>query len=215
MFGNQIVRMLTIFPRYPKLVNMFTTPESEFAWAVGIFEGEGCISINRTVGRHGTPLLSIRLRVAMRDEDVVRRFRAAVGIGEVVRRRQSVAHYEPLFWWSAQRREDVVALLERFLPYLGTRRRAKSLEALRAHTEIPAMKPHMTRTSWNQRPRERQPCSIVINGDVCGRPIRSLGLCTACYKRAKRGGFLSKICKPWETQKLRKQTRAAARKAFQ
>src|SRR6266498_5295137 len=47
----------------------------ELAWAAGLFEGEGCF----TTGLNGYP----RACLKMTDEDVVRRFAAAVGLGHV------------------------------------------------------------------------------------------------------------------------------------
>jgi len=51
-----------------------TGPETEIAWAAGLFEGEGSITQSGGI---------LHLRLKMTDESVVRRFEEAVRYGEV------------------------------------------------------------------------------------------------------------------------------------
>lgn len=102
------------------------SPDLEFAWAVGLFEGEGCISPVKTRSS-----VSIRLTLASTDEDVVRRFAlAATGNtcqinGPHIRG----AHYKP-FWKWEKAGIQAETFLKRAVPFLGERRTARALEVL-------------------------------------------------------------------------------------
>ena len=101
---------------------VWTKPD--IAWAAGLFEGEGCISISSGY---------IRLLLNMTDEDVVNKFASVVGCGKVRRRfPPSVAFTgrKPQFLWDVSTFEKAQAILAAFWPWLGERRRAKAIEAL-------------------------------------------------------------------------------------
>ncbi len=108
------------------------TPREDLAWAAGLFEGEGCI----TIQKH-----KIRLQLASSDRDVVERFASVMGIGSlsgpVIRPTRLSANPKPLwFWISVSSNAELV--LRDLLPYLGKRRRerAEHLLALRkAHVD--------------------------------------------------------------------------------
>src|SRR3990167_5406713 len=51
----------------------------EIAWAAGLFEGEGCISVHRSKGRRPQP----KLNIAMTDLEPMERFAKALGVGNV------------------------------------------------------------------------------------------------------------------------------------
>ena len=96
----------------------------EIAWAAGLFEGEGTItSAKRPNGKR-----HLRLALGSTDEDVVRRFHAAVGVGSVggpygpyVEGRKP--HWQ---WHSACRKANQA--LDLLLPHLGERRVARAEE---------------------------------------------------------------------------------------
>ena len=92
----------------------------DVAWAAGLFEGEGCISINKRQ--------QIRLDLAMTDQDVVKRFKAIVCAGAI--NVWTKPGFKPLFRWSIAARADVVDVLNLLQPFFGDRRYAKSQEAL-------------------------------------------------------------------------------------
>lgn len=103
--------------------------EAQIAWAAGLFEGEGCISIKPPQGARHMP--SIRLNISMTDEDVLVRFREAVGCGGVVRlRRPALPGKKAVYSWDIGNRTEVARLLEAFLPWFGERRAAKARLAL-------------------------------------------------------------------------------------
>lgn len=94
--------------------------DAEWAWAAGLFEGEGCISI---VGRR------VQLSLNMTDEDVVRRLHCVVGVGAVYGPLQPrMAHYKPQWRWTVSSRADVALVLSMFWPWLGDRRKTKARE---------------------------------------------------------------------------------------
>lgn len=95
--------------------------EVEVAWAAGLFEGEGCITMNA-----GTTKL--RLALGSTDEDVVRRFAAIVGCGFVNGPYKIKGGKDQWRWGCATR--GTLAVLPMFLPYLGERRRARAAEIM-------------------------------------------------------------------------------------
>lgn len=96
----------------------------EFAWFVGIFEGEGCIDMAHRVHRPKP-----RLQIQMTDGDVVRRCHAFAGRGHVSGPHIRTGKRKDFWVWSVQG-DDAYALLARMLPYLGERRRTRALEVL-------------------------------------------------------------------------------------
>lgn len=99
------------------------------AWAAGLFEGEGTIFIklHATKGRY-YPHLSL----SMTDKDVVEKFSIAVGAPHITGPYQAKhkPHWKPRYQWFCGRKEDVIRILNDFLPYLGDRRACKALDAL-------------------------------------------------------------------------------------
>jgi hypothetical protein len=101
----------------------------ELAWAAGLFEGEGCITVSHNgSGTKNQPVL----RLNMIDEDTVRRFQRAVGCGPVkayVFKSQGTR--KPQFWWYVTSFEKVQAVLAMLWFGLGQRRRVRAVEVLR------------------------------------------------------------------------------------
>jgi hypothetical protein len=95
----------------------------EIAWAAGVFEGEGSFTMS------GHRRNSHTATVSMCDEDVVRRFYKAVGIGYVNGPYQnSGINRKPYYRWQTARFEHVQALVAMLWPWLGQRRRARAKE---------------------------------------------------------------------------------------
>lgn len=102
----------------------------DIAWAVGLFEGEGCIGIWKT--QKGRKLPLIRLSLEMTDRDVVERFCEVVACGRVtgphVYKRPT--NRKPTYGWLISNRADVERILLMFQPWLGERRSSKAQEVL-------------------------------------------------------------------------------------
>lgn len=99
----------------------------EIAWAAGLFEGEG--SFKFRAGQH-----SVGMMLGMSDEDCVRSFHRVVGVGAVrVRNRNAPSwkkHWKTQHIWEAQALADVKPLIEKFLPWLHSRRGEQARKAL-------------------------------------------------------------------------------------
>jgi hypothetical protein len=107
---------------------MTLSPNREdIIWAAGLFEGEGTILL-------GAPKTYAQVRLGMTDRDVVERFARIMGFG-------AIATYQgvngvrgprkPLILWRAGGYEKTQALVAAFWPWMGTRRRAQAVKALR------------------------------------------------------------------------------------
>jgi hypothetical protein len=96
----------------------------QLAWAAGLFEGEGCFNAHRrSDGQY-----SVQARLAMTDEDVVRRFAAIVGLGRVYGPISRQSGRKPTYDWASGDARDVCAVIKLLLPWLGNRRTAKAAE---------------------------------------------------------------------------------------
>jgi hypothetical protein len=99
----------------------------ELAWAAGLFEGEGCITHN---GHRGAKLLP-KLILCSVDEDVLRRFAVATGVGYVRPRRAKLAiHHKTQWEWRVLGFEKSQAVIALLWFGLGERRRARAREIL-------------------------------------------------------------------------------------
>lgn len=99
----------------------------ELDWASGLFEGEGCIGLHRVHGgRYEYPCLQL----STDDEDVARRFHAAVGgLGKVYGPYGPYGNQNRAHWqWAVHRFEPAQAVLAMLWTGLGERRRACAAE---------------------------------------------------------------------------------------
>lgn len=98
-------------------------------WAAGIIEGEGSIGFHRDPSRIGGRGTSVSVK--MTDEDVVRRLFVVLGVGNVNGPYQSsYPGAKPIWQWAVYAKDDVTNVLDRLLPFLGARRKAKAVEIL-------------------------------------------------------------------------------------
>lgn len=98
--------------------------DADIAWAAGLFEGEGYITIFQMEG-HVLPL--IRLGITMTDRDVLERFCRIVECGRVTgEHRFGRPNHKPTYRWAIGNRRDVERILLAFRPWLGERRGAKA-----------------------------------------------------------------------------------------
>jgi hypothetical protein len=101
----------------------------QFAWAAGLFEGEGCISLSRS--NKGDHVRDVRLTVVNTDLDVLERFQATIGRGSISEMNSKSNLGSKQRWqWRLSRQVDVALLLRRMMPFLGQRRAAKARAVL-------------------------------------------------------------------------------------
>jgi hypothetical protein len=97
------------------------TNEVDVAWLAGLYEGEGTLA---AVKARGAPVETARswvLSITMNDEDVIRRAHAVAGLGRVRISRQPGYPWR----WNVCARDEVLVVVLRLLPYLGSRRTAR------------------------------------------------------------------------------------------
>lgn len=94
----------------------------DVAWAAGLFEGEGCISLPKSGG--------VRVSLAMTDPDIVERFHRIVGFGKTFNRAPSGTGTKKVYGWYVNDRRDIAQFLELIGHLLGQRRTARAIEAL-------------------------------------------------------------------------------------
>lgn len=104
------------------------------AWAAGLFEGEGCFSTSTVKGRRYA-----RMRMTSTDVDVLERFRAVVGCGQISAGKISPSaaasgtKKQP-YVWGLSGRLNVYAVGVALFPWLHSRRRARFTELV--HTTM-------------------------------------------------------------------------------
>lgn len=103
--------------------------EVETAWAAGLFEGEGSIVCHKIINRANS--YRVTLTMTMVDRDVVERFYHIVGVGSFLGpyKGQRDGNQEK-YVWQVQNFSGCLLILEKFLPYLGARRKEKAIETI-------------------------------------------------------------------------------------
>ncbi len=95
------------------------TRSEEIAWAAGLFEGEGSITLT-SYGDSGRK--QVRFSLSSTDKDVVERFRAIMDCGGISGPLWLRLSTKPQWRWSASARADVERLADLLGPWLGERR---------------------------------------------------------------------------------------------
>lgn len=104
--------------------------DREVAWAAGLFEGEGTITLNGVAK-------SPRLKLSMVDADVVRRFHAIVGVGHTCPwDDKNPAHQIQLCWYTGAK-ADIARVLDMLIPYFGERRLVRAAHVLARAIDTP------------------------------------------------------------------------------
>lgn len=165
------------------------------AWAAGLFEGEGCINLAFKRGaRRVRSRPNPRLVMKMTDEDVVRRFAAVVGHGNVTgpHKRKNPKH-KPTWNWSWCGVGACRWASKHFGPYLGTRRLEKLNEVIKQEAEYPYAHEASRRKAAGLKLSTRQ-CSKCKHEKVLSDFTPNQSWCKTCkasytrdYKRRQRG----------------------------
>lgn len=104
-------------------VRMRVISEAEIAWMAGLFDGEGSI-VFRGVN-------TVSLMLQMTDKDIVETWQERAGCGQVkIYYDKRATDRKTLYYWQASHKDDVSRLLLMMIPWLGERRKAKSMEAI-------------------------------------------------------------------------------------
>lgn len=105
----------------------------ETGWAAGLFEGEGCLNAYQRAGGKW----QVQARLAMTDQDVVRRFAEVMGVGSL---RGPICserdNHKPMYEWYVQSAPGVLRVISLLLPMLGTRRRTRAIEVAQVAMSI-------------------------------------------------------------------------------
>ena len=96
---------------------------TDIVWAAGLFEGEGYIYTN--------PSSKCRcIGIEMTDKDVMQKYVAVVGYGQLNPRKTVPANRKQSWRWDIGKRLEVSRILKMFLPHFGKRRAEKAIEAI-------------------------------------------------------------------------------------
>lgn len=101
-----------------------TQPDTEVAWAAGLYEAEGCATVSDK---------SPRLVVTSTDEDVIVRFADIMGgyvYGPYEHRRKDGRVNKPAWRWQIRGFDRSIEVFHAFAPFLGWRRMAQMHKAL-------------------------------------------------------------------------------------
>jgi hypothetical protein len=109
--------------RDPRVSRREPTNDEWWAWAAGLFEGEGS-AICRPMSQRRNRLQR-RLQIPMSDEDVLLRFRAVAGAGVVrpLKPRKRPGPQKPMFRWTCSKWSDIERIARAIYPFLLSRRR--------------------------------------------------------------------------------------------
>jgi len=100
-----------------------TTTEAEEAWAAGLFEGEGHISL--AAGNVGGPKIYSQMLLGLTDLDVLERFQRIVGVGQIYSVKadpRGHGRWKQLYRWQSGGFDAAQHVYKMFEPYLGVRR---------------------------------------------------------------------------------------------
>lgn len=191
----QIDACLAIHEEYPperqgryQLYTIETEPQAaeaaDLAWLAGLIEGEG--SFSHHVERK--QVHSLRIRVVMSDEDVVRRCLMVSGLGTFHGPHQDMRNpaYKPTWAWQVSSREDVVALMTALRPLMGERRRSQIDECLAIHGAYPPRLPYQYQLEKTHCPQGHPYEGENLYVD------RGTRYCRTCAKERRRAWYQAK-----------------------
>lgn len=147
----------------------------DIAWFAGIFEGEGCFSIEKNG--------NTKLTVGMCDKDIIDRIKALFPIHQnvtPVQPKPMQPHYSQpkmRYVWRVSDPDEVVRITNLILPFLGERRTAKANEVLESIATRAERDKRLNKTHCRQG-HELTPENTKVRreGD------RTYRACKICYK---------------------------------
>lgn len=103
----------------------------EQAWAAGLFEGEGWITMRNQ------DIPSAQMGLASTDKDTVERFHSAIGgLGGVFTRNYQNPNHKLQWVWQSGKFEHIQAIISLLWPGLNERRRTRAAEVLKEHVRL-------------------------------------------------------------------------------
>lgn len=96
-----------------------TTDAAKLAWAAGLFEGEGCVTLTKRRAPQSPTAVAV---LTSTDLDVVESFRTAVGLGSIRALKQRQSHHKQAWEWRIQSFHNVNKLFQLLAPWLHERR---------------------------------------------------------------------------------------------
>jgi hypothetical protein len=140
-----------------------TPSREDIAWAAGLFEGEGFITPMRQRRRKdGVATVSVLMGLGMTDQDVVARFHAIVGVGNVTIRERPDPRHKRMWVWQAAAIADVQHVVRLLSPWLGERRLARAQEVLAEYAASPARR--ISKTHCPQGHEFTDENTLVVSG---------------------------------------------------
>jgi hypothetical protein len=153
-------------------------PSEKMLVAIGLFEGEGCISHSKRTRKDGVVRRYPQMSLSMTCEDVVRKFHDAVGYGKVYSHSPKKDGWKPFWVWSLSSAREIETLLTTFIPFLGEKKQQEARKILDICSEIgPVMRDR--RHCKNGHEYTEANTAYVANGQYRQR------ICRLC-KKARR-----------------------------
>jgi hypothetical protein len=164
------------------------TPTSEeIAWAAGLFEGEGSISLMQQRGRKSVGVI---MHMGSTDPDVTARFHAIVGVGNVTIRDRPDPRHKRVWVWQSAAIDDVRHVARLLAPWLGARRSSRLHEVIAAYEAAPARR--ISKTHCPQGHEFTAENTLRINGKH--------RRCRECNKVAQRKQTVRRKAEAWHGQ---------------
>jgi hypothetical protein len=106
-------------------------PELDIAWLSGLWEGEGSFAVRKRCKNYKTSTTpgGVEMKIAMTDEDVIAKVSELVGKPYFIPNRKTVKG-KTVYQLSIGKRENVIPLVKRIIPYLGKRRKEQAEKLL-------------------------------------------------------------------------------------
>ena len=109
--------------------------ETELAWAAGLFDGEGSVSVNARTK-------ALEISVGQKGRTVLDRFQAAVGVGRVYEYARDEPGGGTFFHYAVPNARHQLVLLRKLWPYLSEPKRD---QARRAHAKLAEVRAELER----------------------------------------------------------------------
>jgi len=119
----------------------FRTPAIDsFAWAAGLFDAEGCVSLCVHRSHPGYKVIDGAVtQGGMALPQELSRFRAVVEIGKNYGPYKQIRANEPIFRWRCQTLDGVRCVIHRLLPWLGDVKRKQAFAAIQFMDDQPSL----------------------------------------------------------------------------